>query len=256
MFQNFSHTSSFKIIISSYKPSCSILHLCQFILKSFFFPLGSQTGLAYSRIGLTSPLYAISLTSLGHDEMLRLKKPRVLFAFVQILPTWVFHLKSFVIATPRYLILFTFSKTVPSNVKVAMTFLTRALLWEKLPLPRRGLIYWPSKFFVATLVKGHHMIIYANLLSNLSISFWAEDFQRLNIGKNSPTPWEPYLMTEQVCLNIFGRGSLDVHLCQSTQICTLVSEEKIFKELICIIIKKKKRLAPTGTSIIYGASLF
>ena len=35
------------------------------------------------------------------------------------------------------------------------------------------------------------MIIYANLQSNLSISFWLEDFQKIKIhynGKSSPAP--------------------------------------------------------------------
>ena len=43
----------------------------------------------------------------------------------------------------------------------------------------------------STLIKGHHMIIYAILHSNLSISFGGEDFQRCNIHyhrKNGPAP--------------------------------------------------------------------
>ena len=48
------------------------------------------------------------------------------------------------------------------------------------------------------------MIIYANLQSNLSISFGEDDFQRINMHnhwKNIQAPVE---------------GSLDDHLCQST----------------------------------------
>ena len=52
-------------------------------------PEGSQTELPYSRTGRTSPLYANSLTSCGHADKLRLRKPRVLLAFVQILLTCV-----------------------------------------------------------------------------------------------------------------------------------------------------------------------
>ena len=54
-----------------------------------------------------------------------------------------------------------------------------------------SLIYWGIKFVLAIFVDDHHMIIYANLQSNLSISFWGEDFQRINMHynrKNSPTP--------------------------------------------------------------------
>ena len=62
--------------------------------------------LPYSRTGRTSPLYADSLTSCGHADKLRLRKPRVLLAFVQILLTCVFHFKSLVIVMPKYLIFF------------------------------------------------------------------------------------------------------------------------------------------------------
>ena len=50
---------------------------------------GSQIELPYSRTGRTSPLYADSLTSCGHADKLRLRKPRVLLAFMQILLTCV-----------------------------------------------------------------------------------------------------------------------------------------------------------------------
>ena len=65
---------------------------------------------------------------------------------------------------------------------------------EKQPRPCRSLIYWQSKFALAILVEGHWMIIHANLQSKLSISFWGEDFQRINMHynpKNSPAPARP-----------------------------------------------------------------
>ena len=65
--QNACHTSSFKVVLSSHKPSCIILNFF-LILPGLLFPCGSQTGLAYSEIGHTNPLYAISLTSWGHDN--------------------------------------------------------------------------------------------------------------------------------------------------------------------------------------------
>ena len=51
--------SSFKVIVSCYKPRCSILNFFELILK--FTPEGSQTEPLYSRTGRTSPLYAASL---------------------------------------------------------------------------------------------------------------------------------------------------------------------------------------------------
>ena len=61
--------------------------------------LSSVSTVPYSRTGRTSPLYADSLTSCGHADKLRLRKPRVLLAFVRILLTCVFHFKSLVIVT-------------------------------------------------------------------------------------------------------------------------------------------------------------
>ena len=68
------------------------------------------------------PLVSVSLTFWGHDIRLCLKKPRVLFAFVQTLLTWVFHFKFLEIVTPRYLILSTFLRTVPSKAWTASIF--------------------------------------------------------------------------------------------------------------------------------------
>ena len=91
--------------------------LCTFSSSSWRSILeGSQTEPPYSRTGRTSPLYASSLTSCGHADKLRLRKPRVLFSFVQILLTFLFHFKSLVIVTPRYLIFSTLSRTVPSKL--------------------------------------------------------------------------------------------------------------------------------------------
>ena len=86
-------------------------------------------------------------------------------------------------------------------------------------LPRRGLIYWLCKFVLATLVKGHHMIIYANLHSNLSISIWGEDYQSCNIHynrKNGPAPIGASFTDRESSFSSFGKKSLDDHFCQST----------------------------------------
>ena len=50
---------------------------------------------------------------------------------------------------------------------------------------RGGLIYWRSKFVLAILIDGHLMTIYANLHSNLSISFRGEDFKIFVFGCHS-----------------------------------------------------------------------
>ena len=73
-------------------------------------------------LGGLGPLYAARFTACGQAYRFRLRKPRVRLALVQILLICVFHLKSFVIVTPRYLILSTFSNTVLSRVHEAWIF--------------------------------------------------------------------------------------------------------------------------------------
>ena len=53
----------------------------------------TQTELPYSMTGCTSPLYVDCLTSNGHVAKLRLRKERVLLAFVKVLLTCAFHFK-------------------------------------------------------------------------------------------------------------------------------------------------------------------
>ena len=72
--------------------------------------------LPYSRIGRTILLYAASFTSLGQENKFRLRNPRVLLALEHTFLICEFHFKSLVIVTPRYLMLSTFSRTVPSSV--------------------------------------------------------------------------------------------------------------------------------------------
>ena len=65
-------------------------------------------------IGWFGTLMISEKTAIFQAYRFRLRKQRVRLALVQILLICVFHLKSFVIVTPSYLILSTFSKTVPS----------------------------------------------------------------------------------------------------------------------------------------------
>ena len=77
------------------------------------------------------------------------------------------------------------------------------------------------------------------------------------IGKTAPPRMgAPFIYGASLYLSNFGRGSLDESFMPIySQICPLVSEEKIFKELICIIIGKKAP-PPLGAPFIDGAGLF
>ena len=76
--------------------------------------------------GLGAPiLYKLPLLPPWDKTMFLLRNPRVLLALVQ---TCVFHLKSLVIITPRYLMLSTFSRSFPSKVYEAWIFLIRFLV--------------------------------------------------------------------------------------------------------------------------------
>ena len=89
---------------------------------------GGQAELPISRTGRTSPLQAASFTSWGQEYKFLLWNPRVLLALQQTLLTCVFHLKPLVIVTPSYLMLSTFSRSVPAKVYEAWIFLTSFLV--------------------------------------------------------------------------------------------------------------------------------
>ena len=82
--------------------------------------------------GLGAPiLYKLPLLPPGgkrQEYKFLLRNPRILLALVQTLLTCVLHLKSLVIVTPRYLMLSTFSRSVPSKVYEAWIFLIRFLV--------------------------------------------------------------------------------------------------------------------------------
>ena len=100
---------------------------------------------------------AASFTSWGQEYKFLLRNPRALLALVQTLLTCRFHLKSLVIVTPRYLMLSTFSRSVPSKVYEAWIFLSGFLsaasygssqveISSPLPCPGTQLINIPLKF--------------------------------------------------------------------------------------------------------------
>ena len=62
MYKNASHAPSFKVIVSCYKPSGSILNFFELILKAYARGVPNRT--TYSRTGGTSPLYAASFLPL------------------------------------------------------------------------------------------------------------------------------------------------------------------------------------------------
>ena len=70
-------------------------------------------GEAYSSLGRTSVLLAVSLTSGSFIFMFLLRKPSVLFAFPVILSVWEFQDRPEEMSTPKYLALVTASRTCP-----------------------------------------------------------------------------------------------------------------------------------------------
>ena len=120
MFKNASHAPSFKVIVSCYKPSRSILNFFELILKAYTRGVPNRTTIFQDWVhqSFICCLFYLLWTSVKISS----QKPKVRFALVQILLTCVFHRKSFVIVTPRYLMLSTFSRTVPSRVYEAWIF--------------------------------------------------------------------------------------------------------------------------------------
>ena len=100
------------------------MYLLQFLLEAFSMRIPNRTSIFQDwahQFFITA-----SLTSWGQENKFFLKNTSVLLALVQIVFIWVFHLRSFVIVTPRYLIclmLSTFSNTVRgSKVNVFLKF--------------------------------------------------------------------------------------------------------------------------------------
>ena len=119
--------------------------------------------------GLGAPiLYKLPLLPPGGKNFKKflLRNPRVLLALVQTLLTCVFHIKSLVIVTPRYLILSTFSRSVPSKVYEACIFLIRFLVsciilhltgWNLIPYflaqePSRSISLWSFNVSSSSLI--------------------------------------------------------------------------------------------------------
>ena len=66
--------------------------------------------------------------------------------------------------------------------------------WKNHPTCVGASIIDQASLFKQLWMKGHQMIIYANLQSNLSTQFWEKDFQRSNIhySRNKAPPPPPH----------------------------------------------------------------
>ena len=89
---------------------------------------------------------------------------------------------------------------------------------------------------VAPEVQSHKHLKFF-LISNRNLSPHGDSFYEVLSNthynrKTAPPPVEPHLLTEQDYFSNSSRRSLDKHLSFYSQICPLVSEKKIFKELI------------------------
>ena len=71
---------------------------------------------AYSKVGLTRDLYAVSFIVVLLILRFRFRNPMVLFALLQMFQMCSFHFKSELIVQPRYLADFTGSRVCPCNL--------------------------------------------------------------------------------------------------------------------------------------------
>ena len=92
--KNASHTPSFINIISGHKPCRTFVNLFQFFLKLIRMGIPDRASILQDLTHHT--FISCFLHILGAGERVRLKKPSVLLALVQILMICVFHFKSFV----------------------------------------------------------------------------------------------------------------------------------------------------------------
>ena len=99
-----------EIVITCHESRCALLHAFKFSLKNYTWGIPNRTAISQDWA------HQSSLASWGQEYLFLLRNPRVMLALVQTLLTCVFHLKLLVIVTPRYLMLSTFARSVPSNV--------------------------------------------------------------------------------------------------------------------------------------------
>ena len=126
MFKNASHAPSFKVIVFCYKPSCSILNFFELILKAYTWGVPNRTTVFQDWVhqSFICCLFYLLWTSIKISSQ-EAKSPISLSANIA---DTLFHGKSFVIVTPRYLMFSTFSKTVPSRVYEAWIFFIHFLV--------------------------------------------------------------------------------------------------------------------------------
>ena len=125
MFKDASHAPSFKVIVSCYKPSRSILNFFELILKAYTRGIPNRTTIFqdWAQQSFICCLFYLLWTRVKISSQ-EAKGPISVSANI----VSVFHRKSFVIVTPRYLMLSTFSSTVPSRVYEARIFFIRFLV--------------------------------------------------------------------------------------------------------------------------------
>ena len=121
MFKNASHAPSFKVIVSYYKPSRLIFNFFELILKAYTQEVPNRTTVFqdWAHQSFICCLFYLLWTSV---KILSQEAKGPIWALVQTLLTCVFHRKSFVIVTPKYLMFSTFSRTIPSRVYEAWIF--------------------------------------------------------------------------------------------------------------------------------------
>ena len=126
MFKNASHAPSFKVIVSCYKPSCSILNFFELILKAYTRGVPNRTTIFQD---WTHQSFRCCLFYLLWTRVKILSQeangPISLSANIadMSIPSQII-----VIVTPRYLMLSTFSRIVPSRVYEAWIFFIRFLV--------------------------------------------------------------------------------------------------------------------------------
>ena len=122
---------------------------------------------------------------------------------MQTLLTCVFHLKSLVIVTPRYLMLSTFSRLVPSKVYEAQIFLIRFLVsciilhltgWNLIPHflaqePNRSISLWSFIVSFSSLISRQQTQSSAKSLISDSISDEMSFMYRENNKGPRTVPW-------------------------------------------------------------------
>ena len=173
-------------------------------------------------------LYAASFISCGQAYRFHIRKQRVRLVLVQILQTCVYHLKPLVILTPRYLILSTLSRTVPSRLYEAWIFYPFPRYLHHITIDRlksHTPFHWPASQLIYIFLKFQSVLCILNFSVKITV-IRKESYVKINVFYKGPrtvtcgTADKTEAQSNFSPLLSVAQKRMYLHLCHSQTICS------------------------------------